>query len=241
MIITHLTHSSFLIETEKAYLLFDYFGKGQLPISIKKNIYIFSSHNHHDHFDMQIFKLFGDKPRAFFILSYDIKRKFGNKISSTYPKCQNNIKYVMPDKKLDIEDIQIETIGSTDAGVAFLVAYEDKIFFHSGDLHLWIWKEESKEYNQKMEKRYYREIKKLDNRKIDYAFYPVDIRQQEDYDKGIKYFMEHTKTDKIFPMHYFGNYTTTDLIFQNKSLSSFYENIIRIEHENQKFYFEEDM
>jgi L-ascorbate metabolism protein UlaG (beta-lactamase superfamily) len=40
MNITHLTHSSFLIETKKAYMLFDYFGKGQLP-QILKRIYIY--------------------------------------------------------------------------------------------------------------------------------------------------------------------------------------------------------
>ncbi|MFA5153059.1 MAG: MBL fold metallo-hydrolase, partial [Clostridia bacterium] len=109
----------------------------------------------------------------------------------------------------------------------------------SGDLHFWIWKEESADYNGKMEKRYFKEIKKLNSRKIDYAFYPVDIRQEEYYDKGIKYFLEHTSTDKIFPMHYFGNYSTTDLIFSNNSLNRYYKNIVRIEHENQSFHFEE--
>ncbi|MFA5341255.1 MAG: MBL fold metallo-hydrolase [Clostridia bacterium] len=241
MNITHLTHSSFLIETKKAYMLFDYFGKGKLPDNIHKTIYIFSSHSHQDHFDMRMFELYGNNPKAFFILSYDIRRKYGNKIKSDYPRTQDNIIYMMPDKQIDINDMHIETIGSTDAGVAYIVDYDNKVFFHSGDLHFWIWKEESADYNEKMEKRYYREIKKLNNRIIDYAFYPVDIRQEEDYDKGIKYFMEHTKTTKIFPMHYFGNYSTTELIFQNKSLIDYYGNIIKIEHENQLFHFEEEI
>ncbi len=241
MNITHLTHSSFLIETKKAYMLFDYYGKGKLPEKIEKSICIFSSHSHQDHFDMKIFELFEDNPEAFFVLSYDIKRKFGSKIISSYPKCQDKIIYMMPDKKADINDMHIETIGSTDAGVAFVITYRGKVFFHSGDLHLWIWKEEGSEYNEKMEKRYCREIKKLNKRKIDYAFYPVDIRQEEDYDKGILYFLENTATDKIFPMHYFGNYSTSDLILKNNSLSGYYENIIRIEHENQSFHFEEEI
>lgn len=239
MNITHLTHSSFLIETKKAYMLFDYFGKGQLPSDIKKNIYIFSSHSHQDHFDMKIFELFGRNPEAFFIMSYDIKRKYGNRIKSDYPSVQDNIVYMMPDKQTDVNDMHIETIGSTDAGVAYIVDYDNKVFFHSGDLHFWIWKEESADYNGKMEKRYFKEIKKLNSRKIDYAFYPVDIRLEEYYDKGIKYFLEHTSTDKIFPMHYFGNYSTTDLIFSNNSLNRYYKNIVRIEHENQSFHFEE--
>ncbi|HPB17087.1 MAG TPA: MBL fold metallo-hydrolase, partial [Clostridia bacterium] len=111
MNITHLTHSSFLIETKKAYMLFDYFGKGQLPADTKKNIYIFSSHSHQDHFDMKMFELFGDNPGAFFIMSYDIKRKYGNKIKSDYPRTQDNIVYMMPDKQADVNDMHIETIG----------------------------------------------------------------------------------------------------------------------------------
>ena len=121
MIITHLTHSTFLVESDKAYILFDYFGKGLLPKDVKKNIYIFSSHSHQDHFDMKIFELFGDNPKAFFILSYDIKRKFGNRIKIEYPICQNKITYMMPDKHIEINDMYIETIGSTDAGVGYII------------------------------------------------------------------------------------------------------------------------
>jgi L-ascorbate metabolism protein UlaG (beta-lactamase superfamily) len=240
MIITHLTHSTFLVESDKAYILFDYFGKGFLPKDIKKNIYIFSSHSHQDHFDMKIFELFGDKPKAFFILSYDIKRKFGNKIKTEYPKCQDNITYMMPDKHIEINDMHIETIGSTDAGVAYFIEYDNKTFFHSGDLHLWTWKEESADYNEKMKKRYFREMKKIHNKKINYAFYPVDLRQAEDYDIGIRYFLENTQTEKVFPMHYFGDYLATDMIFKNDSLSKYYGRILKIEHENQSFNFEEE-
>lgn len=237
MYITHLIHSTFLIETKKAFILFDYYGKGQLPAEIKKDIYIFSSHSHEDHFDMKVFEVFADNPRAFFIMAYDIRRNFGGKIKSEYPNVQDKITYLMPNRKTDIGDVHIETLASTDAGVAYVVTHNHKVFFHAGDLHLWIWKEESDRYNERMSKAYRKRIAELRNRVIDYAFYPVDLRQEEHYDKGLKYFLDNTKTVIVFPMHYFENYSTTDKIFLNKSLSNHYEKIVRIEHVNQVFHF----
>ena len=50
MKITYIHHSAFLVETESAYLLFDYF-QGKLPeFSEEKPLYVFASHRHPDHF-----------------------------------------------------------------------------------------------------------------------------------------------------------------------------------------------
>ena len=57
MKITYIHHSSFLVETESAYLLFDYF-QGKLPeFSEEKPLYVFASHRHPDHFSKVIFDL----------------------------------------------------------------------------------------------------------------------------------------------------------------------------------------
>ena len=46
MNVTYIYHSSFLVETVSAYLLFDYF-KGELPrMTPSKPIYVFASHRH---------------------------------------------------------------------------------------------------------------------------------------------------------------------------------------------------
>ena len=55
MKITYIHHSAFLVETESAYLLFDYF-QGKLPeFSEEKPLYVFASHRHPDHFSKVIF------------------------------------------------------------------------------------------------------------------------------------------------------------------------------------------
>ena len=55
----------------------------------------------------------------------------------------------------------METLRTTDEGVAFLVTCKDKRIYHAGDLNWWHWEEESIDYNRQMRKDYQREIRKL--------------------------------------------------------------------------------
>ena len=57
MKITYIHHSSFLVETEENYFLFDYF-EGKLPqLKEDKPLLVFASHRHGDHFSPVIFDL----------------------------------------------------------------------------------------------------------------------------------------------------------------------------------------
>ena len=57
MHITYINHSGFLLETEKSYILFDYY-KNEIPtMDNNKSIYIFSSHSHDDHFNPKVLEL----------------------------------------------------------------------------------------------------------------------------------------------------------------------------------------
>ena len=108
------------------------------------------------------------------------------------------------------EDVQIETLRSTDAGVAFLVQAEGKSFYHAGDLNWWYWKEESRAWNTQMEKAYKQEISHIEGRHFDAAFVPLDPRLEEGAYLGLRYFLEHTDADRIFPMHLWDNYEIID-------------------------------
>ena len=75
MTVTYIGHSGFLLETEDAYFLFDYF-KGTIPeLKNNKSIIVFSSHRHHDHFNPEIFELIKIYPDIRYVLSYDIPLK----------------------------------------------------------------------------------------------------------------------------------------------------------------------
>ena len=51
MKVTYIYHSSFAVELEKSMLIFDYYGKGDLPERpAGKQVYFLNSHSHPDHF-----------------------------------------------------------------------------------------------------------------------------------------------------------------------------------------------
>ena len=60
MKITYINHSGFLIETRDCYYIFDYY-KGELPhLDKEKEVIVFCSHFHEDHFNPQIFGILED-------------------------------------------------------------------------------------------------------------------------------------------------------------------------------------
>lgn len=83
-----------------------------------------------------------------------------------------------------------------------MVSVEGKMIYHAGDLNDWYWKEESEEWNQEMSKHFHEYIEPLRDREIDAAFIPLDPRQEEYYTLGMDYFLSLTKTEKVYPMHF---------------------------------------
>lgn len=200
MKVTYIHHSGFLVETDSCYYLFDY-EKGSLPqMDVTKEIFVLSSHGHHDHYNSKIFSIltnFGMQ-NIVAILSDDIETPENVNVLQVSP---GNEYHLCMQQKLT-------TFESTDVGVAFLIEDQDAIIYHAGDLNNWVWEEESDSYNEQMTKAYCKQIellaKKLSNREIDVAFVVLDPRQEKDYDKGICYFLEHIPVKSVYPMHYWG-------------------------------------
>ena len=198
MNVTYIHHSGFLVETNRFYYLFDY-EKGDLPtLNIEKPIYVLSSHSHDDHYNEEIFltlKSIGMK-HIQAILSDDIE----------IPEHVDTLQ-VSSNKTYELTiNLQLTTFKSTDLGVAFLIEDDGKLIYHAGDLNDWVWDDESEQYNKQMTIDYHREIdllsKQLNNREIDVAFVVLDPRQEQDYDRGICYYMENVPSKIVYPMHY---------------------------------------
>lgn len=205
MKITYLDHSGFAVEYKKYVLIFDWY-KGKLPeFDSEKEIYVFSSHSHYDHFDRKIFELENIYPNVRYVLSADITEK----------PVPSKVWFVIADKEYRIGNLKVQTLHSTDAGVAFLVYVDDRIIYHAGDLNWWHWEEESEYYNEQMRMDYQKEIHKLKNIRIDVAFVPLDPRQEEQYYWGLDYFMKHTDTELVFPMHMWGHYEVYEKLMKS--------------------------
>lgn len=198
MKITYIYHSSFLVETDSCYYLFDY-EKGCLPkMDVTKPIFVFSSHGHHDHYNSKIFSMLdaAGMQTMYAVLSDDIE----------LPK-NVNVLQVSAGKEYELCFRQrLITFQSTDVGVAFLIEDGGEIIYHAGDLNDWVWEEESISYNEQMTIDYRKQIdllaEKLKHREIDAGFVVLDPRQEKDYDRGICYFLEHIPVKKVYPMHY---------------------------------------
>ena len=97
---------------------------------------------------------------------------------------------------------QVQTLLSTDQGVAFLLTTQEGVIYHAGDLNDWYWEGEPDQDNRSMSGRYRAEIDRIKGRAVDVAFVPLDPRQEKDYARGMLYFLKQVPAKHVFPMHY---------------------------------------
>ena len=172
MKVTYIHHSGFLVETDSFYYIFDYYTGTVPTLDPDKKVIVFSSHAHADHYNPEIFSILSSMGMNFqAMLAKDISPK-------KYPEGIYATK-VYANKTYEIENVKIETLQSTDAGVAFVVRDPEGVIYHSGDLNDWAWDGEPEQYNRQMTGSYRHEINKLANEKIDIAFekeYHTDIQ-----------------------------------------------------------------
>ena len=205
MKVTYLKHSGFMVESRNYIYLFDYIG-GNIDKAIKsdKKIYVMVSHVHDDHFSKIIFDIATKHNNVTYVLSYDVVKKIKKNAVLSKMVEQLNIIRVQAHEKYKIDDIVVETLKSTDEGVAFIVSEKDGTIYHAGDLNWWHWEGEPKSRNRNMEVNFKREIDSMRGRKIDIAFIPLDPRQEDVYYLGMNYFIKNVGANEIYPMHFWG-------------------------------------
>lgn len=240
MKITYIYHSCFVLEFDTLVCIFDYY-KGKLPVFEKdKPIIFFASHKHQDHFVLEVFEYAKQYNNVTYVLSNDIK------LSPNYllkhginPEVKEKIISIGKNKEttieIDGERLTVETLRSTDAGVAFILSYKEKVVYHAGDLNWWSWAGETEEEYTQMTQGYVSEINKLEGRNIDLAFVVLDPRQEDRFWWGFDYFMRTTNTKVVFPMHCWGDYSIIDQLLQKEVAKPYKNKIERINSENQSF------
>ena len=198
--VTYIYHSGFLVETADRYLLFDYW-KGELPeLDPQKGLYIFASHAHRDHYSREIFQMENLCVDVHYILSSDIRK------SSSWWKTAEHVHFMKAHASLDVDGVHVDTLLSTDAGVAFLVQADGYRIYHAGDLHWWHWPGEPEEDNRWHRGAFQKEMEYLSGKRADVSFVVLDPRQEEAGTWGMDYFLEHVRSRYVFPMHCWNNY-----------------------------------
>lgn len=212
MKITFLGHSGFLVELPSVTLLFDWW-KGELP-ALRPGVplYVFASHRHEDHFDPRIFALDDEGREVHFFLGRGIRLSQRNLTCwNVSPDTAEKCRVLKGGESCALPGVRIETLSSTDEGVAFLVALPDGLtLFHAGDLNWWHWEGEDPAWNRNMEVNFKRYVEPLRGRKIDLAMLPLDPRLGEDGFWGPRYFLETADIRLFLPMHQWEDFGFTE-------------------------------
>ena len=205
----YIYHSAFVIELEKSILIFDFYKFSNNKKKEKekffnrfikrtdKKVYVFATHSHPDHFNREILTWLEINENIKYILSDDIK---------IYK--HKNFYFTKEDDSFELDNLKINTFGSTDLGSSFYINTENKNIFHSGDLHFWHWEDDTPEEEKAMYDAYMvqlEKIKKLD--RIDIAFVPVDPRLGVNTLEGVELFYKYLKPKIIIPMHFSDDYS----------------------------------
>ncbi len=200
--VIYLHHSSFAVKTASHFFIFDYYmdiphggslAEGVInPEEISdENVVVFTSHHHPDHYSPRIFRWRSKVGRIRYVLSGDIKTS-------------EEVSFIKAGQKIDLGDLQVSALKSTDIGVAFLIKADGLCIYHAGDLNWWKWNEDTKAEQKQAGENFMAQIDLLKGEKIDLAFLPADPRQGSDALLGFDYFMRTVGAKYAVPMHSFG-------------------------------------
>lgn len=224
MKIIHAFHSGFIVKVKDRILMFDCLdGSLSEHFSDKDDVYVFISHGHSDHYSKEVFDWERKNSKIKYFLGYDID------ITDAKENYYSMERY----QSLNIEGLNIQSFGSTDRGVSFLVTIDDIGIFHAGDLNWWHWENDSGQAQKKEAEDYKNEVNRLKGKKIDVAFVPVDPRLGDHYYLSAEYFAKTIDPKVLIPMHFSNEFSITKKI-KNK-LKSYDLKVLEIESKNQEF------
>ncbi len=248
MTITYIHHSGYLLETDQALLLFD-FVEGTLPVlAPEKDLFVFVSHRHGDHFSPKIFDLAASHPNIRFILSDDI---WQNKV----PEPLHGLAWFMdPGKVLEFQEgggLRVTAFKSTDEGVAFMVetgaartgasCSDTFTIYHAGDLNNWRWNGEPLAWNNNMSTNYRRELEKIRAAGFhpDVAMVPLDGRQEDLFYLGLDDFMRIVGAKMVFPMHFWEDFSVIPALKSLDCSAEYRDRVADLSENGQRFEYPE--
>lgn len=237
MDVTFLGHSGFLVELPSAVLLFDW-TEGELPaLAPGVPLLVFASHAHEDHFSPRVFALDDGSREIRFLLGRDIRltprhRERWGVSAEVEAKC---LRLGGNETAGPLPGVRVETLPSTDEGVAFLVTADSRTVFHAGDLNWWHWEGEDPAWNRDMAADFLRYTEPLRGRRIDLAMLPLDPRLGEDGFRGPRTFLETADILHFLPMHQWGDFGFTRKFLE--ACPQFADRTTAVERPGQRFRF----
>ena len=144
-----------------------------------------------------------------------------------------------PYQKFEVDGLKVETFGSTDEGLSFLLEIEGKKIFHAGDLNNWHWRNEvSKKESCIFENNFLCELELLAEYYDEFtiSMFPIDPRLGEDYLLGAEQFISRIDSEYILPMHFGEDFEKANAIQQFAEENS--SILLPVTHKGQSFEIE---
>ncbi len=207
--VVYAGHSGWFIQTENKVLIFDYWANNEADQPSLTNgtfnsnemqgkeVYVFVSHDHQDHYDQAINEWANQVKSINYIYGFDPKTSWVHEKTGYDGPEFTRIKDNSTQK---VNDVKVTTITSNDTGQGFLVEADGITIWHPGD-HAWFSAEDEEAFKKEID------FIATKGSQIDFAFLPVigcPSRWTKEYIiEGFFYSIEKLKPKTVYPMHAF--------------------------------------
>lgn len=205
--VVYCGHSGWMVETKNHVLIFDYWSEthtdnpslvnGSInPAELKdKNVIVFTSHDHRDHYDPIIHSWADEIENIHYVYGFKTEDAWMYKKE----KYQGPDYIHIPDnEQKEIDDVKVLTFKSTDSGQGFLVESDGITIYHPGD-HAWFAEEDESPFKKEVD------FVAGQTADIDIAFLPVtgcpSRWKKEFVQAGFLYTLDKLNPDQLYPMH----------------------------------------
>jgi len=228
MHVVHLYHSGVKVELDQCTLVFDWWytklpgwGKDELRLRPDKKLFVFVSHAHHDHYRPDIWDLADRYPQTHATFVVD------QAIASDAP-AHGNVDLVpcQPDQAYELGGLEVQTMRSTDEGLAFYASCQGTSVYHAGDLNVWWWPNRDISLNEQSVKDCADYLAPIEGRRVDLAFVPLDPRLGAGGDRGLELYMQHVGSNVVVPIHYGDDLAVAKRLASSKRLKPWSDRIL---------------
>jgi len=200
-------HSGWAVITKNHVLIFDYWNriekapKGLASGSVNpeelkdKNVIVFVSHDHEDHYDNEIFGWADQITNIHYVYGFNAETSWVHEANGYHGPVYT---FIPNNEQKEVGGVQVTTFPSTDSGQGFYVEADGITIYHPGD-HAWFAEEDEAPFKKEVNF-----IASL-NKETDIAFLPVtgcpSRWRKEFIVEGFLYNIDKLNPAQVYPMH----------------------------------------